>query len=516
MTVTIVITAYNHARFLDQAIDSVLAQTRPVDEVIVVDDGSDDDPAAVVGRYPGVRLIRQRNQGLAAARNTGLHAATGTYIGFLDADDRLRPTMVEVTLHALEGDPDVAFVYGAYAFVDEAGRQTSEVALRAPGADPYAGFLSSNLVGMHGTVLYRREFVLDEGGFDPTLPAVEDYDLYLRLARKHRIAARNEILADYRRHGSNMSNNLSFMLGTVLAVHGRHRTAASGRPDWLDAFRRGQERWRGYYAVKQVDQLARARTGSAVTKEIGRTLRVARLAPKATGRALLGRVKRKLLPKRRRIDLGGLRRTTPVSQVFGYDRGKPVDRHYIEAFLEANRADVGGRVLEIGDGAYTRRFGGDRVERSDVLNRFEGHPETTFVGDLCDGADLPSDAFDCIVLTQTLHLLFDMPRAVETLWRVLKPGGVLLVTVPWVSSIDRGEWGGDWYWSISPKALKRLLSGPFPPGSTDVQCYGNVLSATAFLYGLAEHELSRAELDVRDPYCPVLVAARAVKPLEQP
>ena len=151
-----------------------------------------------------------------------------------------------------------------------------------------------------------------------------------------------------------------------------------------------------------------------------------------------------------------------------------------------------------------------------MLNRYEGHPETTFVGDLCDGSNLPSDAFDCIVLTQTLHLLFDMPKAVATLWRVLRPGGVLLVTVPWISSIDRGEWGGDWYWSISPKALTRLLSGPFPSEGATVRSYGNVLSAAAFIYGLAEQELSPAELDVHDPFCPVLVAGRAVKPLEQP
>ena len=139
MTVTIVITTYNHARYLDQALDSVKAQTTPVDEVIVVDDGSDDDPAAVCGRYPWVRFIRQHNQGLAAARNTGLNAATGTFIGFLDADDRLRPTMVEGNLGQLESNPGLAFVYGAYALVDEAGRLLSEVPLRAPGPDAYAG-----------------------------------------------------------------------------------------------------------------------------------------------------------------------------------------------------------------------------------------------------------------------------------------------------------------------------------------------------------------------------------------
>ena len=126
---------------------------------------------------------------------------------------------------------------------------------------------------------------------------------------------------------------------------------------------RGKERWQGHYIGKQVDQLARARTRSEVTREIGGTLRLARIAPQATGRAVLGRLKRKVLSHRsRRFNFGDLRRTKPVSSAFGYDRGKPVDRRYIEAFLATNSVDVRGRVLEIGDSAYTRQFGRDRVD----------------------------------------------------------------------------------------------------------------------------------------------------------
>ena len=108
-------------------------------------------------------------------------------------------------------------------------------------------------------------------------------------------------------------------------------------------------------------------------------------------------------------------------------------------------------------------------------------------------------------------VIFDMPEAVRTLWRILRPGGVLLVTVPWVSPIDRDEWGTSWYWSLSPAALRRLLETRFGIGQVNIVDYGNVLSATAFLYGLAEHELTVPELDARDPYCPVIVAGRAVK-----
>jgi SAM-dependent methyltransferase len=211
------------------------------------------------------------------------------------------------------------------------------------------------------------------------------------------------------------------------------------------------------------------------------------------------------------VRFGDLQRTSPISKEFGFDRGKPVDRRYIEVFLASRSSDIRGRVLEIGDNEYTRRFGGDGVTKSDVLNRYQGHPSTTFVGDLADGENIPSDTFDCIVLTQTLHLLFELEGAVATLWRILKPAGTLLVTVPWVSPIDRGEWGDSWYWSLTPAALRRLLSDRFGPDNVDVTHYGNVYAATAFLYGLAEHELRAEDLDVHDPHCPVIVAGRARK-----
>jgi hypothetical protein len=118
------------------------------------------------------------------------------------------------------------------------------------------------------------------------------------------------------------------------------------------------------------------------------------------------------------------------------------------------------------------------------------------------------------VLTQTLHLIYDMRRAVTTLHRILKPGGILLLTVPGVSSVDRGEWGGSWYWSLTPIALRRLLEESFPPGGVSVSSYGNVLSAAAFLYGLAEADLQTGEIEAHDAHYPVIVAARAMKEAE--
>ena len=220
---------------------------------------------------------------------------------------------------------------------------------------------------------------------------------------------------------------------------------------------------------------------------------------------------RRLVDGREPVDFGDLRRSTPISVEFGFDRGKPLDRRYIEAFLQKNAADIQGRVLEFGDNTYTKRFGAERVSVSDVFNRSPEVPQTTFFGDLSDGSALPSDTFDGIILTQTLQYIFDTTAAVTTLWRSLRPGGVLLVTVPWVSPMDRDQWLGNWYWSIAPAALRRLLAAQFGADQVAIESYGNVLVATAFLHGLAEHELTQTELDATDSFCPVIVAGRAQK-----
>ncbi|RJT32705.1 glycosyltransferase [Mesorhizobium waimense] len=511
-SVSVVITTYNHARFLAEAIDSVRNQTVKPDEIIIVDDGSSDDPESVVRRYDDVHYIRQKNQGLAAARDTGMTAARGEFIAFLDADDRLRPVALATNLALFHDNPDCALVYGAYRDIDEAGAVRNTVPLRSAGADPYAGFLTGNLIGMHATVLYRRRTLEAAGGFDRSLRACEDYDVYLRLSRANKVACTPECLADYRRHASNMSKSNPMMLRAALKVLRRQRNVAQTNPDWAAAYRQGVEKWKLYYTDMQLAQLGTAlRSRSSLVGQLSSTIAVSLAAPLQTAVMVRHRFRRRSSRHRSSAWFGDLERTVPFSTEFGFDRGKPVDRRYVETFLASCSLNISGRVLEVGDNAYTMRFGGSRVTTSEVLNRYAGHPLTTYVGDLANSEDLPSETFDCIVLTQTLHLVFDLPAAVATLWRILKPGGVLLITVPWVSPIDRGEWGGSWYWSITPAALRRLLSDRFGAKNVEVSHYGSAYSATGFLYGLAEHELNSALLDVNDPNCPVIVAARAFR-----
>lgn len=207
-----------------------------------------------------------------------------------------------------------------------------------------------------------------------------------------------------------------------------------------------------------------------------------------------------------------LRRVTPVSRTFGYDLGQPIDRYYIERFLRARQADIRGHVLEIGDPRYTQQFGGDRVSRSDVLHFWPGNPYATIVADLTNAPDLPSDTFDCIVLTQVLQFITDAPAAIKTLHRILKGNGVLLATFPGISQISRSDanqWGD--YWRFTGMSAHRLFSAVFSDANMHVEIYGNVLTASALLYGLPWQALVQAELDYRDEDYEVIICVRAVK-----
>ena len=212
------------------------------------------------------------------------------------------------------------------------------------------------------------------------------------------------------------------------------------------------------------------------------------------------------------VDFGDLRRTAPISRKFGVDRGLPVDRFYVERFLDAHAPEIRGQVLEIGEDVYTRRFGGARVTGNDVLHVQEGNPIATIVGDLADAPHIPDERFDAIILTQTLHLIFDPPAAVRTLHRILKPGGTLLVTVPGLTPVaTKTLWGPTWHYSFTENSIRRLLAAQFDPADCEFETHGNVLVAVAFLHGLATEDLREDELNVVDPDYPVILTAVARK-----
>jgi SAM-dependent methyltransferase len=210
---------------------------------------------------------------------------------------------------------------------------------------------------------------------------------------------------------------------------------------------------------------------------------------------------------------GSLGQLRPISRVFGLDRGQPIDRYYIEKFLSFHSQKIQGHVLEIGDDTYTRKFGGQHVTRSDVLYPYGGNPKATIVADLACAGHIQSNTFDCIIFTQTLQFVYDVPAALRTLHRILKPGGILLATFPGISQISRYDmdrWGD--YWRFTTLSSQRLFAEGFPAANVSVESYGNVVVAVAFLHGLAAQDLKQIELDSHDPDYEALITVRAVKP----
>ena len=382
-TVGIVVTTYNHAHFLLDALASVFNQVRPADRVIVVDDGSSDDPATVLRSFPEATLIRQDNQGLAAARNAGLLAVDTDYVIFLDADDRVDPCAIEAALACFARAPECGFVYGGHRYVNRDGEPIGQ-RYEPPGEDPYEQLLRGNFIAMHGTVMYRRDRLVSAGGFDRTLPRCEDYDVYLRMAQRYPIAGYADLVADYRLHGENMSTDYVAMVTSALHVHSRHRPGAHAEARVRRAWRHGRRAWRNYYATEMASMRYRSRqAGASLVGSLPGFARLAAVSPGVAWRETFRGVKHRaarLLPQRLRdrmlgdmpgigrIRFGDLGGTEPISRDFGFERGTPIDRYYIERFLERHASEIVGRVLEIGGNDYTRRFGGARVTRSDILH----------------------------------------------------------------------------------------------------------------------------------------------------
>jgi SAM-dependent methyltransferase len=208
-----------------------------------------------------------------------------------------------------------------------------------------------------------------------------------------------------------------------------------------------------------------------------------------------------------------LRTVHPIRRDFGWQAGQTIDRYYTEeVFLPQHSGDIRGNVLEIGDRRYTECFGGTKVTKSDVLNVKGGDKATTIVADLTSADHIPSDTFDCAILTFTLQFIYDVRAAVRTLYRILKPEGVLLIAVPGISQIaryDDDSWGE--YWRFTSRSSRMLFEEVFRPGSLTIQTHGNVLAALASLHGLISNELRREELNHHDRDYELVITIRAVK-----
>ncbi|MBK9122946.1 MAG: glycosyltransferase [Chloroflexi bacterium] len=226
--ISIVIPAYNARSTIADAVDSCLAQTFPDFEIIVVDDGSSDGTADLLAeRYadePRLRVIRQENAGVSAARNAGIAAARGEFIHFLDADDNLLPQKLEASLAIVDGDPTVGVVYGPGQPVEDDGRTPIPMTYpELPSGDVLkewlAGVMANGTFGVTPSVMVRRSLFDTVGLFSPIPTPTEDWDMWIRLAAVTRFGALKDVLVRYRRLDTGLSaRKLAVALGRLRTI----------------------------------------------------------------------------------------------------------------------------------------------------------------------------------------------------------------------------------------------------------------------------------------------------------
>lgn len=522
---------FDAERFIDEAIASVFAQTWRNWELLLVDDGSTDRSSAIArtwaDRHPErVRYLEHPghvNLGMSVSRNLGIGHARGDYVGFLDADDVWLPHKLAMHTGILEAHPDVAMVYGPSEYwhgwtgrAEDARRDHyGDVGVAPDTVVEPPGLLTQALENEGGTMpgicslLVRREAFAQIGGFEKEFRGpYEDQVFLAKMFLQARIFVTGTCSDRYRQHdGSCCARALRTGDYHPELPHPARRLYLQWLRDYL-----------GHEGVTDPALLAALRHNLLPYDHpivYGSRLRLrygGRLARRAGVQALESVLPGPLYRALRRrwqggqwtppvglVRFGSLRRRTPVGTRRGADRGTPIDRHYVAAVLARHGNDVQGEVLEVGDLGLTL---GPRARTTtlpvDDTTRFRL-------------SQLPEDRFDCVVVGHVLHRIYDVRPFVKALHRVLRPGGVLLGTLPGVGSIGPDS-AHETYWCFTRLSAQTLFEEVFPSSKLAIEPCGNVLAATASLHGLAAEELRPRELEHRDATYAVVLGVRAVKP----
>ncbi len=546
MAISIIIPFLNAEKYISDSIESVLAQTRRDWELILVDDGSTDGSPSIalkyVGRYPErLQYIKnQENRGASAARNVGIAGARHDIIAFLDADDIWLPSKLECQVSILESRPDVAMVFCPLASFSNEQRQVESIqcmedlreGVHMPPHLASRFLQNSAITPGPSAATIRRDVLVRVGGFEERFRQVfTDQSLWHKIVLRWPVYLQLEPLVLYRQHAlSSVARAIAggsmpylecefarwvvrYLLGSPL-VTAELMEAALHRLDMAVRERvrqcRGEAGKKSRLAGMKRRTIEAARCYREVTMECG--WRIGAKLMRRQGRAVSRRLLRTGAGGRlgkgycQRVALGfGVQ---PRSYLWGFDRGLPIHRYYVEQFLKEFSVDIRGSCLEFQEDSYASRFGGGRVSRLDVLHKDPGNPRATIIADLTHANAIPGGCFDCIICTHVLHVIYDLDKALSELHRILKPAGVLLVALPGLSMCDP-----KWHelWRFTPEGLRLKLADTFGDENVIIKAYGNSLTAAGEVRGLIANEFTERELNSHDPRFAVEVCARAVK-----
>ena len=492
----VVIPVRESARALVRTGDSVARQSSPAGEILLAAPAAETHTALTdsVAARLGARVVR--GSGTESAQvNAAVRGSVADRVVVVPAGIRLDADFIARCSRILDEDSQTAAVVPAVRLHAPDGLarrrwRCRAATLEAAFADPRS---------TPPVLLIRRDLWDVLGGVDESLVGLVEYDFWLRVLAADRgvhLAEDELVLSDVSRRG--------------------FWEEQFTRAGYLVAFRAVMEKHSAALADRMAAVLIEREVSFGRLRDAHREMTLSRdqdLAELDRLRADTAHHRAYLVHHRRDgIDWGDLRRTDPTSREWGYDRGEPLDRYYIDAFLAGHSSEIRGGVLEVQEDDFTRRFGGPRVTASDVVDLDESNPRATVVADLRHATPLRDAAYDCIILTQTLHVIDDMGAVLRECHRLLKPGGVLLATMPCASRVclEYGEEGD--LWRMTPGGAGALVERVFGPGHVQCRPYGNVLANVGFLTGAAAHELRESELDILDPYFPALVGMRAAKP----
>ena len=484
--ISVIMIFRNAERFIREAIESAIRQSYPQLELLLIDDGCADRSRDIAAHYAStqtgreVRLLSHAgrlNLGMSASRRLGIAKASGQLVAFLDADDKWHHTHLRHEVALLLANPTADMVCGRAV----EWRTWKQSTANSVTPQPYpAGTLvgaphmltavlenAANRTPMCSLLVWSEALRRHAVPVPAFTGMYEDQVLLAQLYLSLVCVISGSLTAFYRQHPWSQT-----------ALSTRKGEYHSGRPNLA---RYKFLRWLGREVQLRIgkppqeleDALSSAVAANSPTRALA--LRVAQ-RPRVWAREVLAsssqpRLLRRSLDSVRARSLMRLAGARPIPQDIGAYPRHAIDGHYVEGFLANNSRFIRGRVLEIGDTQYSRRFGAPRVDHADVIGVAAWNSETQYFPDLL--AEIPSCSYDCIILTQTLQLVYDVAAVLRTTYRVLKPGGLVLATFPGMCAKSRDHWSSGGCRSIAPAAANRLFSEVFTEEAVEVMSLGN-------------------------------------------